>query len=109
MAAIASLRYFFSLAFHLHQISSHHELRLTQRQDHLCGFFELFLFVVTDVGSLAFGEPVDEECLGSAPKQDYRPIAFGFSLPWPGNPLLNGLAAKVGVDQAFLGPRNSLT
>jgi hypothetical protein len=75
----------------------------------LLGFLELFFLIVIDVRPLAFGEPVHEECLGSAPEKDDGPVPFRSSLPWPGGPLFDDFTAKVGVDLALFGPSNSLT
>jgi len=61
----------------------------------LRGFLELFFLIVIDVRPLAFGEPVYEECLGSAPEKDDGTVAFRSSLPRPGNPLFDDLTAKV--------------
>jgi hypothetical protein len=46
----------------------------------LRGFLELFFLIVIDVRPLAFGEPVYEECPGSAPEKDDGPVAFRSSL-----------------------------
>jgi hypothetical protein len=43
------------------------------------------------------------------PEQDNGPVAFRSSLPWPGDPLFDDPAAKVGVNLALFGPSNSLT
>jgi hypothetical protein len=75
----------------------------------LRGFLELFFLIVIDVRPLAFGEPVHEKCLGSAPEKDNGLVAFRSSLPWPGDPLFDDITAKVSVDLALLGPSNSLT
>src|ERR1022692_3440839 len=95
MAAIASLRYFLLIRFCLHKIASfqpHRELRLGQCQYELCGFLELFFLKVIDVRPLALGEPVHEECLGSAPEEDYCAVSFCSSRAWSGDPLCDAPA-----------------
>jgi hypothetical protein len=81
MAAIASVRYFLLICFHL--------------------------FI--DVRPLAFGEPVYEECFGAASEKDDRPVAFRFSLPWSGNPLFYDVTTKISVDLALFGAMDSLS
>jgi len=112
MAAIASLRYFLLIVFHLRKIASLQQLcdlLLCQRQDVLRGFLELFFLIVIDVRSLAFGEPVHKECLGSAAEKDDGSVAFRPSLPWPGDPLFDDPTTKVGVNLALFGACDSLT
>jgi hypothetical protein len=41
--------------------------------------------------------------------KDDGPVAFRFSLPWSGDPLLDDLTAKVGVDLAHLGTSSGPT
>src|ERR1035437_721608 len=70
---------FCSFAFHFHKIASLLQLRallLRQSQDVLRGFLDPFFLIVIDIRPLAFGEPVHEECLGSAPEEDDGPVAF---------------------------------
>src|ERR1035437_2905697 len=70
---------FCSFAFHLNKIASLQQLReflLRQRLDVLRAFLELFFLIVIDIRPLAFGEPVHEEFLGSAPEEDDGPVAF---------------------------------
>ncbi len=81
---------------------------LRQPQHVLRGFLELLFLIVIDVRPLALGEPVHEECPGSAPEEDDGPLASRFSLPWSGDPLLDDPTAKVGVDLAPFGPTNRL-
>jgi hypothetical protein len=73
------------------------------------GFLELFFLIVINVRPPVFGEPVHEECLGSAPEKDDGPVALRSSLPWPGDPLFDDPTAKVGVNLIVFGPCNSLT
>src|SRR6188768_3583408 len=111
IAAIASLRYFLLIGFHLHKIAflqQFGELLLRQRQDMLRGFLELLLLVRVDVRPLALGESVHEKCLRTAPEQDDGPVAFRSSLPRSGNPLFDDLTAKVGIDLALFGPSHRL-
>jgi hypothetical protein len=70
----------------------------------LRGFPELRRFVVIDVGSLAFGEAVNEECSGPAPEEDDGPVALRSSLLGSGDPLLDDLAAKARVYLTRFGP-----
>jgi hypothetical protein len=84
-------------------------LLLLQRQNVLRGFLELFFLVLTDVGPLALGEPLYEECPGTAPEENDGPVASRFSLPWPGDTLFDDPAAQVCVDLPLFGPGNSLT
>jgi hypothetical protein len=63
----------------------------------LCSFLELSFLFGIDVRPLALGEPVYEECLGSAPEKDDGAVAFRFSLPWSGDPLFEDPTSKVGV------------
>ena len=107
MAAIASLRYFLLIRFHLRKIASPDQFRklvLRQRKDVFRCLPELVLLMVVNVRPLTFGEPIREECLLAATEPDDGPVAFRSSLSGPGDPLFDELAAKVGVDLAFFGP-----
>jgi hypothetical protein len=68
----------------------------------------LFFLIVLDVRPLAFGEPVYEECLRSAPEEDDGAVAFRSSLSRPGDPLFDDPTTKVGVDLALFGASDSL-
>jgi hypothetical protein len=74
----------------------------------LRGFLELLFLIVIDIRPPALGEPVHEECPGSAPEKDDGPVAFRPSLSRSGDPLFDDPTAKVGVDLTPFGPSNSL-
>ena len=71
-----------------------------------CCLLELLLFIVIDVRPVALREPVSENSPLSAAEEDDRALATRFSPPWPGDPLLNDTAAKIGIHLSFFSARH---
>src|SRR2546421_13046095 len=97
MAAMASLRYFLLIRFSSPQnrrASAVPQAASPSTPKLLRGLLELFFFIVADVRTLAFGEPVHEECLASASEEEDGPVAFRPSLPRPRDPLFDDLTAR---------------
>jgi len=100
IAANASLRYFFPIAFDLLKLAladQDIQLRVGETQDELGHLPELLILPLADIGSIAFGKSIHEKRPLSFAEQDDRSIALGLSLPRPGNSLLDHAPAQVGI------------
>ncbi len=63
--------------------------------------FEPLLFISVDVRPLAFRETVNENRALTVLEKNNRTVFARLTLPRPRDPLLNNLAAKVGVYLSF--------
>ena len=76
-------------------------------QERSCDLTQSKQLAVTDIFSFVLGEGKEIDGTIGA-ETDQHPKAASLALPRTGDPLLDDLAAKVGVDQASLGTVNGL-
>ncbi len=84
-------------------------LLIRRRNPNSCDFARCLQLVLSKVFSVALGKSEDEYRAAPLSVRNYHAVPAGSHLSRPGYALLNQAAAKIGIDQASLGPFDGLT